>query len=176
MCIFVTPALGTKQKEHSLSGIQITHQVSFYQAIITGAIALMTEFTWTEDGIMMHEFSGKEIMFIGITCLLAISVNVCSYALIGKTSSVTYQVVGHAKTCLILVGGFFISGAMPTAKNLLGVMIAMVGVVLYGHYKSRDAKKTKESGGRAPTAGTPSKHGKYSQIPTRDSDHLSSKV
>ena len=91
---FVLFATGTKQKEFKLNGIQITHQVSRYQSIITGVMALMTEFKRSEDGITNHSFVGKEIMLIGVTCLLAISVNVCSYALIGKTSSVTYQVVG----------------------------------------------------------------------------------
>ena len=105
-------------------------------------------------------------MYIGITCLFAISVNVCSYALIGKTSSVTYQVIGHAKTCLILIGGFLVSGSIPTAKNLLGVIVAMVGVILYGHCKSLDTIKTKD---RNETPISLNK-GKYSHLDAVDED------
>lgn len=40
------------------------------------------------------------------TCFLALMVNLCSFGLIGRTSAITFQVVGHAKTCLVLVGGY----------------------------------------------------------------------
>ena len=40
---------------------------------------------------------GSEMAWIALSCVLALSVNLCTYGLIGKTSAVTYQVVGHAK-------------------------------------------------------------------------------
>lgn len=50
------------------------------------------------------------------------------------------QVVGHSKTCLILLGGFVL---FPTAdgagaemgKNLLGICIAMAGVFWYTYLR-----------------------------------------
>ncbi len=82
------------------------------------------------------------------TCLLAIAVNLCSFGLIGKTSAVTYQVVGHAKTCLVLIGGFIM---MPTnasssdlLKNIIGVIIAFLGVLLYSYYNLQDSIAVEE--------------------------------
>lgn len=43
------------------------------------------------------------------TCFLALAVNLCSFGLIGRTSAITFQVVGHAKTCLVLIGGYVLS-------------------------------------------------------------------
>ena len=54
---------------------------------------------------------------------------------IGKTSAVTFQVVGHAKTCLVLAGGylFFPSHGKHNQEqlyhNIMGVSVAMVGVL-----------------------------------------------
>merc|ERR1711988_331098 len=73
------------------------------------------------------------------TCFLALLVNFCSFGLIGRTSPITFQVVGHAKTCLVLAGGYLffpMTGTMQQLyNNIMGVSVAMVGVVLYGHVK-----------------------------------------
>jgi hypothetical protein len=74
------------------------------------------------------------------TCFLALAVNLCSFGLIGRTSPITFQVVGHAKTCLVLIGGYVLfppaaQDAQQLYNNVLGVTVAMVGVVLYGHLK-----------------------------------------
>ena len=49
--------------------------------------------------------------------------------MIGATSSLTYNVVGHIKTVLILSGGVvFFGDSMPT-KELGGILVAMLGIV-----------------------------------------------
>ena len=85
---------------------------------------------------------------IGLTCVLAIAVNILSYALIGKTSAVTYQVVGHAKTCLVLIGGYVLVRSTPKSpeellKNILGVIVAMVGVLLYSWFNLQESSEAK---------------------------------
>ncbi|GBG32579.1 UDP-rhamnose/UDP-galactose transporter 3 [Hondaea fermentalgiana] len=79
-------------------------------------------------------------MLILLSCLLAVSVNVHSFALIGKTSAVTFQVVGHGKTCLILASGYMmhISEGNPIEelyRNIFGVVVALSGVILYSNLK-----------------------------------------
>merc|ERR1719230_326507 len=74
------------------------------------------------------------------TCFLALAVNLCSFGLIGRTSAITFQVVGHAKTCLVLIGGYVLFPAklgdtQQLYNNIMGVSVAMIGVILYGHLK-----------------------------------------
>ena len=49
------------------------------------------------------------------------------------------QVVGHTKTCLILLGGYMFfptdASSEDFAKNLLGVGIAMAGVFWYTYLR-----------------------------------------
>mmetsp|Transcript_22461 Transcript_22461/g.55855 ORF Transcript_22461/g.55855 Transcript_22461/m.55855 type:complete len:181 (-) Transcript_22461:101-643(-) len=72
------------------------------------------------------------------TCVIAVCVNGCSYGLIGRTSPTTFQVVGHTKTCLVLTGGFILwplDDSAQMLRNIIGLSIAMVGCILYGHLK-----------------------------------------
>jgi solute carrier family 35 protein E3 len=67
-------------------------------------------------------------------------VNVATFSLIGRTSSVTYQVVGHAKTILLLILGyvFFPSPWESKAQRLraiLGIVVALIGVFLYSRVR-----------------------------------------
>jgi solute carrier family 35, member E3 len=65
--------------------------------------------------------------------------------LIGTTSAITGQVVGHVKTCLIIAGGFVFyppaNFSIRDVKNIMGILIAIVGMILYGHIKVVDGKR-----------------------------------
>eukprot|EP00475_Leptophrys_vorax_P026718 TRINITY_DN37907_c0_g1_i1.p3 TRINITY_DN37907_c0_g1~~TRINITY_DN37907_c0_g1_i1.p3 ORF type:complete len:344 (-),score=97.53 TRINITY_DN37907_c0_g1_i1:1379-2410(-) len=134
---------GAKKDQYKVTPIQITHSVSFPLAIICAVCALAIE-GFGEPSVFDHEFrKTEEIGYIALSCLFAISVNICSFTLIGNSSPITYQVIGHLKTVLVLLGGFAVFGFKGTklqmAYNLLGIGVAMGGVVLYGHLTSLSA-------------------------------------
>jgi len=147
---------GTKQKEFGISATQLQAGIAPWQSIQAAAVALATEcycydaapaaapcdtalcffeLAFAGDAVKQH------VLWVVLgTCFLALAVNLCSFGLIGRTSPITFQVVGHAKTCLVLIGGYalFSSGAGDSQKlmnNMMGVGVAMVGVILYGHIK-----------------------------------------
>ena len=49
------------------------------------------------------QFTTPCLLRIALSCIFAIGVNVSNYLVIGKTSPLTYQVLGHLKTVLIIV-------------------------------------------------------------------------
>ncbi|EOD28043.1 hypothetical protein EMIHUDRAFT_114379 [Emiliania huxleyi CCMP1516] len=139
---------GTKQKEYGMSGTQLQYSVSFYQALSSCGLSLAVE----SFCLAPQQLDGRGVpaqrrtsavapraSTILATCFLALLVNWCSFGLIGKTSPITFQVVGHAKTCLVLIGGYVffpVAGdAQQLYNNIAGVTVAMFGVVLYGHLK-----------------------------------------
>jgi len=132
---------GAKQKEHGLQGLQFQHSQAHAVTIIVGVLALIFEVILPdrENSLLYHDFTAPELVLILVSCILAIAVNVTSASLIGKTSAVTYQVVGHMKTCLVLIGGFMLFplnvSNLDLAKNISGILVAMTGVILYGHLK-----------------------------------------
>jgi K+-sensing histidine kinase KdpD len=66
--------------------------------------------------------------------VFAFGVNVTVYLIIGKTSPVTYAVVGHTKTVLILLFGFVVMHEVLTGKNFAGLLVAFLSIVAYTHF------------------------------------------
>lgn len=79
--------------------------------------------------------------FIVLSCLIAVFVNFSTFLVIGKTSPVTYQVLGHLKTCLVLAFGYTLLHDPFTSRNIIGILIAIVGMGLYSYFCTNDAKK-----------------------------------
>lgn len=76
--------------------------------------------------------------FIVLSCLISISVNFSTFLVIGKTSPVTYQVLGHLKTCLVLGFGYSLLRDPFSWRNIFGIMVAMVGMILYSYYCTQE--------------------------------------
>jgi solute carrier family 35 protein E3 len=118
--------------------------VCFVSAVLIDGIP------WTETHRVLWKFemSMELIVNIAVTCFFAIAVNIVTYALIGKTSAVTFQVVGHLKTVLTLLGGYFLFDRSNSNSNqandhashayshFFGILIAMFGMILYGDIKN----------------------------------------
>jgi solute carrier family 35 protein E3 len=127
---------GSKQKQFSVNGPALQHATALPQFLLAGMCALAIE-THGEISILGHAFSGVEVVLIIITGFIAVSVNVCSFGLIGKTSAIAYQVVGHMKSILIFVFGLIMFPPNETetraqfVKKIAGLVIAMVGVIWY---------------------------------------------
>lgn len=83
--------------------------------------------------------------FIILSCLISVSVNFSTFLVIGKTSPVTYQVLGHLKTCLVLAFGYILLRDPFSWRNILGILVAVVGMVLYSYYCTRESQLQKAS-------------------------------
>jgi len=68
------------------------------------------------------------------------SVNFSTFLVIGKTSPVTYQVLGHLKTCLVLAFGYILLHDPFSWRNILGILIAIVGMGLYSYFCAIDSQ------------------------------------
>jgi hypothetical protein len=72
--------------------------------------------------------------FIALSCLISVSVNFSTFLVIGKTSPVTYQVLGHLKTCLVLTFGYVLLHDPFSWRNIMGIFIALIGMISYSYY------------------------------------------
>jgi solute carrier family 35, member E3 len=76
-----------------------------------------------------------------LSCLISVSVNFSTFLVIGKTSPVTYQVLGHLKTCLVLTFGYVLLHDPFRWRNILGILIAVIGMVLYSYFCTRESQQ-----------------------------------
>ena len=79
--------------------------------------------------------------FIVLSCLISISVNFSTFLVIGKTSPVTYQFLGHLKTCLVLAFGYVLLRDPFSWRNILGISMAMIGMIMYSYFCTVESKQ-----------------------------------
>jgi len=90
--------------------------------------------------------------FILLSCSIAVCVNFSTFLVIGTTSPVTYQVLGHLKTCLVLSFGYIILKDPFSARNVVGILIAIFGMGLYSYYSVVESRKKTEAASSLPVA------------------------
>jgi solute carrier family 35 protein E3 len=125
--------VGTKQKELECNSMQLL----YYQAPISAAMLIPAIPMIDSMSTLKAMPSAMGCMAILLSCCLALLVNVSIFLVIGKTSAVTYNVLGHFKLTLILVLGFMLFEYPVDPKNLTGIAITLAGVVWYTHLKTR---------------------------------------
>mmetsp|Transcript_57487 Transcript_57487/g.115189 ORF Transcript_57487/g.115189 Transcript_57487/m.115189 type:complete len:318 (-) Transcript_57487:112-1065(-) len=149
---------GSKQHEHGLSALQITHSVSRPQTAFALFATLIFDVRFPElkdwmllrsGGLLDHRLrSQSDIHWIVACCAIAVVMNISTYGFLGKASPVTYQVIGQVKTCLITILGyvFFDAKVPPTwlIVRFSGVGIAVVGITTYAILKVKAEERKKE--------------------------------
>mmetsp|Transcript_44765 Transcript_44765/g.127830 ORF Transcript_44765/g.127830 Transcript_44765/m.127830 type:complete len:320 (-) Transcript_44765:127-1086(-) len=151
----------SKQQEHDVSAMQITHSVTWPQSVIGFAsTSLLDVFCpslkgWMllrSGGLLEHKLRTEDALWICACCGLAVVMNVSTYGLLGRTSPVTYQVIGQLKTCLIVSLGYVLFDAkVPPfwlAVRFSGAGIAMVGILSYGVLKTEEQRRRAEADSR----------------------------
>ncbi|KAE9604119.1 hypothetical protein Lal_00002014 [Lupinus albus] len=124
----------TIQKKFKVSSTQLLYQSCPYQA---GTLLIFGPFLdkfLTNLNVFAFKYTTQVTFFIVLSCLISISVNFSTFLVIGKTSPVTYQVLGHLKTCLVLAFGYILLQDPFSSRNILGILIAMIGMFLYSYY------------------------------------------
>jgi len=96
------------------------------------------------------ELETWKVMLILFSGCIGLLVSLSTFLLIKATSALTYNIVGHAKTICILLSGVLMFGDEVSSKKLLGIMIALGGMVWYGQIKLKlrkeaDSSKPKKS-------------------------------
>ena len=86
----------------------------------------------TGDWVHAYAWSRASAFLAVASCIAAVGVNVSQFACLGRFSAVSYQVLGHSKTITVLVGGWAIFGDVITARQALGMLLAVAGMVGYG--------------------------------------------
>ena len=105
----------------------------FLDQAITGSF--VTDYYWTQESLL----------FLAVSCLLAIWVNISQYMCIGTFSALSFQVIGHVKTVFIFFFGWLLFDIPVTWNNIIGGLIAIGGISHYSQVsaaeKERDAKR-----------------------------------
>ncbi|KAI3781443.1 hypothetical protein L2E82_11458 [Cichorium intybus] len=130
----------TIQKKYKVSSTQLLYQSCPYQALTLFIIGPFLDALLTNKNVFAFKYTPLVLAFIVLSCMISVSVNFSTFLVIGKTSPVTYQVLGHLKTCLVLAFGYVLLHDPFSWRNILGILIAVVGMVLYSYFCTRDTQ------------------------------------
>lgn len=148
---------GTMQAEFNINGPQLQHATALQQFVLVLGLALVVE-THGSHNIFAHHFVFTEMIIIFLTGIVSVGVNVFAFGIIGKTSPVTYQVVGHVKTILIFTFGLILFKANESEtrlmfyKKVFGLLISMSGVILYTYLNLKGKEKTNSTSNKGKNA------------------------
>ncbi|CAK9236986.1 unnamed protein product [Sphagnum troendelagicum] len=123
----------TIQKHFKVSSTQLLYQSCPYQAVTLFIIGPFLDAALTKRNVFAFNYNSYILMFIIMSCMISVSVNFSTFLVLGKTSAVTYQVLGHLKTCLILALGYLVLANPFSWRNVCGILIALSGMALYSH-------------------------------------------
>ncbi|KAJ8491564.1 hypothetical protein OPV22_013285 [Ensete ventricosum] len=136
----------TIQKKFKVSSTQLLYQSAPYQALTLFVAGPFLDGLLTNQNVFAFNYTPQVLIFIVLSCLISVSVNFSTFLVIGKTSPVTYQVLGHLKTCLVLTFGYVLLHDPFSWRNIFGISVAIVGMVLYSYFcTSEGQQKAREA-------------------------------
>lgn len=99
--------------------------------------------------LLAYQYHTAAVAAIIISAILGLLVSLSTFLVIGATSSLTYNVVGHLKTLIILTGGCMFFGDTMPLKKFIGVCIAMMGIIWYTQQKLASSSGAAAAGAAA---------------------------
>jgi solute carrier family 35 protein E3 len=103
------------------------------------------DFLFSQRWVSTYEFSDiRAFHFLLLSCVLAMGVNFSQFLVLGKFSAVTFQLMGHLKTMLVLILGWYFFGGIVTVTQTTGMCLAIGGMVGYG-YTTAPTKKVESA-------------------------------
>ncbi|KAK1287269.1 UDP-galactose transporter 2 [Acorus calamus] len=124
-------AIGSLQKKYSINSFELLSKTAPMQAISLLLLGPFVDYCLNGHSITKYSFSSGAILFILLSCTLAVFCNVSQYLCIGRFSAVSFQVLGHMKTVAVLTLGWLLFDSELTLKNILGMTMAVIGMVVY---------------------------------------------
>uniref|UniRef100_H2ZBQ3 Sugar phosphate transporter domain-containing protein n=1 Tax=Ciona savignyi TaxID=51511 RepID=H2ZBQ3_CIOSA len=127
--------VGSKQKELQANSMQLL----YYQAPMSSLMLLVLipifEPVVAEGGIFSGSWGFDAIRLVSLTGLIAFLINLTIFWIIGNTSPVTYNMFGHFKFCVTLMGGYIIFQDPIQLYQVFGILITVFGILAYTHEK-----------------------------------------
>jgi solute carrier family 35 protein E3 len=133
--------------------MQLLQQVSPYSVLLLLVLVPVVEpvgwYDPKQGTILGYVFTPAAVAWIAASSALGLVVTLSTFLFIGATSSLTYNVVGHLKTLLIVAAGVLFFGEELGLKKGVGLATALGGIGWYSHIRILEAQKPAPSGSKA---------------------------
>ncbi|XP_021862814.1 probable sugar phosphate/phosphate translocator At2g25520 [Spinacia oleracea] len=123
-------------------GIQLNPITSLYYIAPCCLVFLTIPWLVVEFPILRQQIGGFEfdLVIFGTNSLIAFGLNLAVFLLVGKTSALTMNVAGVVKDWLLIGFSWSVIKDTVTPINLVGYLLAFMGVVYYNRVKFQSLK------------------------------------
>ncbi|GMH10836.1 hypothetical protein Nepgr_012677 [Nepenthes gracilis] len=133
-------------------GIQLNPITSLYYVAPCCLLSLTIPWLFVEFPVLREKSSFHfDFLVFGTNSVCAFALNLAVFLLVGKTSALTMNVAGVVKDWLLIAFSWSVIKDTVTPVNLIGYILAFLGVAYYNHSKLQ-ALKAKEAQKKAPEA------------------------
>lgn len=129
---------GQKQKALGANSNQLLHRFSPVAAAMLSVAAPLTEIATVymspaaaTVAVPAFQLTTEAFLTILASAMLGLLVSLSTFLVIGHTSALTYNVVGHLKTVGIVAGGVIFYAEVMPLKKLVGLIVAAAGIAWY---------------------------------------------
>ncbi|KAA0046825.1 hypothetical protein IC582_005562 [Cucumis melo] len=134
------------QRKYSLSSFNLLGHTAPAQAGSLLLVGPFLDYWLTNKRVDRYDYNLASIIFIILSCSIAVGTNLSQFICIGRFTAVSFQVLGHMKTILVLIMGFFFFGKEGlNMQVVLGMIIAVIGMIWYGNASSKPGGKERRS-------------------------------
>eukprot|EP00262_Sarcandra_glabra_P011108 TRINITY_DN26821_c0_g1_i1.p1 TRINITY_DN26821_c0_g1~~TRINITY_DN26821_c0_g1_i1.p1 ORF type:complete len:336 (+),score=39.27 TRINITY_DN26821_c0_g1_i1:334-1341(+) len=134
------------QRKYSLGSFNLLGHTAPVQAASLLLVGPFLDFWLTNKRVDAYDYNLISVFFIILSCTIAVGTNLSQFICIGRFTAVSFQVLGHMKTILVLVLGFFFFGREGlNLQVVLGMILAVIGMVWYGNASSKPGGKERRS-------------------------------
>ncbi|KAH9559403.1 hypothetical protein CY35_06G056500 [Sphagnum magellanicum] len=121
----------TIQKCFKVSSTQLLYQSCPYQTITLFITRPFLDVVLTKKNVFVFHCTPLISWWASLLMYDLVSINFNTFLVIGRTFAMTYQLLGHLKTCLILAFGYVLLNNLFSWRNVCGIFIALFGIKFY---------------------------------------------
>ncbi|XP_072982542.1 UDP-rhamnose/UDP-galactose transporter 3-like [Typha latifolia] len=123
--------IGSFQKKYNIGSFELLSKTAPIQAASLLLFGPFADYYLNGRSLLKYHFSAGATFFILLSCSLAVFCNMSQYLCIGRFSATSFQVLGHMKTVCVLILGWILFDSALTVKNILGMLLAVLGMIVY---------------------------------------------
>ena len=166
--------VGVKQKELEVGSMQMLHEHSPIAACLLMIVLPFMEPIFpsrsdTYDSPAVHESESvvswiqnkatiSAVFIIILSSIMGLLLNWSMFLMISSTSPLTFNVIGHLKTIIVISGGVLFFGDTIPLSKALSLLVAASGIGWYSYLKQSQLTKKRT----ATPLGTQSQHSSHS--------------
>ncbi|KAG1664241.1 hypothetical protein FOA52_003494 [Chlamydomonas sp. UWO 241] len=128
---------GNIQRKQALTSMQMLSNTAPVQGLMLLVVGPFLDAQITGKWVLDFHAAPAPMWWLAFSCAVSVLVNISQFMCLGRFSAVTFQVLGHTKTVLVLSMGWLFLNEVMTLRKLGGMALAVAGMVGYGVFSNK---------------------------------------